>query len=108
MISPMAASLAHMREQGYECEIAEKWKRGVGGWVRSDLFGFGDILAIRGKDVVIVQTTSRANQNARIRKIQGNAWLPRCVTLGWTVVVHGWKKKKGIAQPFLTETIVLP
>jgi hypothetical protein len=41
-----------------------------------------------------VQTTSRANINARVKKIAECEHLPAILRAGWKIEVHGWGKLK--------------
>lgn len=90
--TPTQRSLKHMRDQGYLCEVTERWNQ----WakVRQDLFNFVDILCIKDGKTVAVQTTSYSNISARIKKIQGLDSYPIIKSAGWEIVVHGWKKDK--------------
>ena len=87
--SPMQRSLALMRERGYHCEIVE---HRLHDGTTKDLFGFGDILCVHKEegDVVIVQTTSRSNISARIKKIKESELLPVVRNAGFYIMVHGW------------------
>ena len=87
-VSPTQRSLALLREQGYLCEIVEHWNP----WakIRQDLFGLGDILAIRDGETLLVQTTSRSNMSARVKKISESEVLPVILRAGWKIQVHGW------------------
>lgn len=91
-VSPTQRSLKYLREQGYHCEVVEKWAFGR----RHDLWGFCDILAIREGEVVAVQVTSRGNVNARVRKItvECEATLAVVRKAGIRIVVQGWGKLK--------------
>ena len=91
-VSPTQRSLALLREQGYLCEVVERWNP----WakVRQDLFGIGDILAIKDEETLLVQTTSRSNLNARVKKISESEMLPTILDAKWRVVVHGWGELK--------------
>lgn len=88
--SPTQRSLEHLREQGYHCEIVEKWNP----WrkVRQDLWGWCDILAIRRDEVLAVQVTS-AGVAARIKKIQESDTVAKVREAGIRVEVHGWTKR---------------
>jgi hypothetical protein len=91
-LSPTARSLKWLRENGYKCEVVERFAFGK----RHDLFGFGDIFAIREAEVLIVQTTSRGNVSARVKKItvECEENLGHVRKAGIRVVVHGWGKLK--------------
>lgn len=96
-MTPTARSLKLLREQGHHAEVVEKWNAHTK--QRKDLFGFGDILAIKNDGepgVVIVQTTSSGNMAARIDKIKAEplaqAWLRSSPHN--RIEVHGWGKYK--------------
>lgn len=63
---------------------------------RKDLWGFGDILAAKGNETVIIQVTSGSNVPARIQKIltepinyMASFWLE---SPNRRIEVHGWRK----------------
>jgi len=91
-VSPTQRSLALLRERGYLCQIVEHWNP----WarIRQDLFSIGDILCLRDEETLLVQTTSRANINARVKKISECEHLPAILRAGWKIEVHGWGKLK--------------
>jgi hypothetical protein len=90
--SPAQRSLAQLRKQGYLAAVVERWNAFAG--VRQDLFGFADILCVRGSETLAVQTTTAKNVPARLKKLREipavGFWL-----LGGTrrLVVHGWAKR---------------
>ena len=88
--SPTSRTLEVLREQGYTVAIVEKWNPHAR--IRQDLFGFIDILAIKGKEVLAVQTTTTTNMNARIKKIANHENIGAVRDVGWTVHVHGWSQ----------------
>jgi hypothetical protein len=90
-MTPMRRTLALLRDRGYLCAIVEK-RNHIG--ITQDLFGFGDVLALRKGEVLLVQTTSGANAAARVAKIVDSALYPRVVESGIVVHVHGWRKLK--------------
>lgn len=74
--------------------VVEKWNAYTK--QRQDLWGFGDILAIRGNETLIVQTTSGVNVSKRIQKIGSHPcnviaefWLESPTR---RIEVHGWRK----------------
>ena len=91
-MSPTQRSLKWLRDNGYHCAVVEKFAFGK----RHDLFGFGDILAIRENEVLIVQVTSRGNVSARVKKItiECEETLALVRKAGIRVVVQGWGKLK--------------
>jgi carbonic anhydrase len=58
--------------------------------IRQDLFGFGDILAVKDGETLVVQTTSAGNASARVKKILALPSYRIVKAAGWRVVVHGW------------------
>ena len=69
-------------------------------FIKRDLFGFGDVLAIRGDELLIVQVTvNMSNLHARLRKMQ---MLPSVAywlqSPNRRIEVHGWRKMGGIGR----------
>lgn len=90
-MSPMRRSLALLRDRGYLCAIVEK-RNHIG--ITQDLYGFGDVLALRKDEVLLVQTTTGSNAAARVAKIVELETYPRVLESGIKVHVHGWRKLK--------------
>jgi len=87
--SPTQRSLAYLREQGYHCEVVEKWNSFTK--QRKDLWGWCDILAIRKGEVLAVQVTASAVSD-RIKKIMDSDTLALVRDAGIRIHVHGWRK----------------
>ena len=85
--TPMQRSAGLLLEQGYAVEITEI--AGRGNFLR-DLFGFVDLVGIRGAQTLAVQTTTAHNAPARLHKIEASPWLDKLRGAGWRLVVHGW------------------
>lgn len=60
-----------------------------------DMFGFGDILALRKGERLLVQTTSYGNVSARVKKITEHQNLGIVRDADFRIVVHGWRLKNG-------------
>jgi hypothetical protein len=86
--SPTQLSLKKLREEGYTCWITEHWNN----WskTRQDLFGFIDIIALKGKETLAVQTTTATNMSARVKKIADHENVGAVRDAGWGIHVHGW------------------
>lgn len=91
--SPTRLSLRHLRADGWTVQIVEQWNPHAG--IRQDLFGCIDLLALRGAEVLAVQTTSRGEISRRCRKIATAEHLPAMRAAGWTIHVHGWDQPGG-------------
>jgi len=89
-VTPTQLTLRALRADGWQAEVVEKWVPGAN--VRRDLFGFVDVLAVRGTETLAVQATSASNVSARVRKIADAPTLPAVREAGWGIVVHGWDK----------------
>ena len=87
--SPTQRSLEYLREQGYHCEVVEKWNA----WTkqRKDLWTWCDILAIRKGEVLAVQVTA-ADVSKRIKKIQESETVALVRDAGIRIEVHGHRK----------------
>jgi hypothetical protein len=86
--SPTQLSLAKLREEGYIVDVVERWIPGAN--IRKDLYGFIDIIALKGKETLVVQTTSASNLSARCKKIADHENVGAVREAGWTIHVHGW------------------
>lgn len=91
--TPTARSLAYLREQGWTAAVVEHWN--PHSQTRNDLFGFIDILAIRGDETLAIQTTTASNVAAHIHKIADNPYVAAVREAGWQIRVHGWEKRRG-------------
>lgn len=91
-MTPTQRSLKELRKAGWLVAVVEKWNPHVR--IRQDLFGFADLLAVKGDQVLLVQTTSTSNVAARLGKIRAEAkshvWL---AGQNRRIVVHGWAKR---------------
>lgn len=88
-MTPTQRSLIYLREQGYLCEVVEKWNSFTK--TRKDLWGWCDILAIREGEILAVQVTA-AGVSSRIKKIMESETLPIVRKAGVRIEVHGWRK----------------
>ena len=88
-MTPTQRSLVYLREQGYLCEVVEKWNSFTK--TRKDLWGWCDILAIREGEILAVQVTA-AGVSSRIKKIMESDTLPIVRKAGVRIEVHGWRK----------------
>jgi len=91
-MTPTQLSLKLLREQGYTVDITEHWN--PFSRTRRDLFNFCDIMALRDKEIVFVQTTTATNALARCKKIANSEAIGAVRKAGITVLVHGWFKNK--------------
>lgn len=92
MTSPTQKSLKFLREQGWTCQITERWNPFAK--VRQDLFGFVDILCIKDGMMLAVQTTSNDNASNRETKIKENPNYQTLKSTGCRIEIHGWRKLK--------------
>jgi len=92
-ISPAELTLRDLRNQGYRAQVVEKWNPHAR--VRQDLFGIIDVLAIGRNETIAVQSTTKHNLKARIKKIAESESIGDIREAGWTVLVHGWHQPKG-------------
>lgn len=90
MSSPTQRSLKHLRKLGYLAEVVEKTVPRV--FIRKDLYGFIDILAIREGEILGVQATSGSNVSSRVDKIANHDNIGAVRKAGIRIHVHGWRK----------------
>ncbi len=91
MPTPTTRSLKLLRDNGWT--LVEKVERPWNPHTRrtQDLFKFADIIAVRGSECLLVQTTSGSNMAARRTKIAASAqaafWL---LPPTRRIEIHGW------------------
>ena len=90
--SPTQLSLKKLKEDGYLVAITEHWNPFAR--IRQDLFGFIDLLAIKDGQVLAIQTTSKSNMNARVKKIGDSEHIGKIRKCNWQIEVWGWSKNK--------------
>ena len=92
--TPSARTKRYLEGLGYMVGTVERYNHVT--QRRHDLFGFIDLIAIRGDDILGLQVTSDSNMSARVKKIleecddAAKAWI----AAGGIIVVQGWGKKK--------------
>jgi hypothetical protein len=94
-MTPTARSLAFLRRSGYLAEVVERWLPIPGRNVRRDLWGFGDLIAVRQgiPGALIVQATTGSNVAARLTKARKLLPLATWLRCGNTFEVWGWEKR---------------
>jgi hypothetical protein len=90
MTTPTARSVEHLRAFGWTVGVVEQRIPHTN--ITRDLYGFIDLLAIRGGETMGVQVTSGSNVSARVRKIAESEHVAAVRSAGWTIVVHGWRR----------------
>jgi hypothetical protein len=90
MMTPTSRTLRLLRQSGYIAAVVERWIPKIDR--RSDLWHFGDILAVHPvrRDFLIVQTTSIGNISSRIAKSRAQPELGIWLHAGGRFEVHGW------------------
>lgn len=91
-MSPTERTLKALRADGWLAAVVEKWNPHAN--VRNDLFGFIDVLAVKGDVTLAVQATSRPNVAARLKKIADHENVGMVRDAGWQIEVWGWGKMK--------------
>lgn len=70
MTTPTRRTLVWLRDNNWTAAVVERWNSHTN--QRQDLFGFADIVAFRGPQVILIQATSGANTASRKAKILAN------------------------------------
>lgn len=91
-VSPTQNTIRILKDEGYLVAVVERWNPHAK--IRQDLFGFIDVLAVKADETLAVQTTTKANMSARIRKISESENVGFVRDAGWRIEVHGWYKVK--------------
>lgn len=88
--SPTQLTLEKLRADGYQAAIVEHWNSHAG--IRQDLFGFIDVVALKGGETLAIQATSAPNVSSRVTKIADSPLVGAVREAGWTIRVWGWAK----------------
>jgi hypothetical protein len=86
-------TLERLRADGYTAAVVERWNPHAG--IRQDLWGFVDVIGLRGTETLAVQATSAPNVSSRVTKIADSPLVGAVREAGWKIVVWGWAKKSG-------------
>ncbi len=89
-MTPTARTLAELRKRGYRCQVVEQTIPHT--FIKRDLFGMFDVLAIKGPETLAVQVTSGSNVSARAKKIAESEAIGDVRAAGWVLSIHGWRK----------------
>jgi hypothetical protein len=92
-LSPTARTLVWLRHAGFISGVVERWLPGVN--LRSDLWGFADVLAVhpRERTFLLVQATTIANMASRLAKSRTRPELAAWLRAGGQFEVHGWVQR---------------
>jgi hypothetical protein len=90
-LSNTVRSTKLLEAEGWTVDTVERWIPVVNR--RKDLFGFLDLIAVRGGETMGIQTTSASNVASRINKIMESEHLSKVRMANWRIEVHGWAKK---------------
>ena len=94
--SPQARAIQRLKADGWMVATVEHWNPFAR--IRQDLFGIGDLLAVRGSETALVQVTSRSNVHARAAKIAASEAAPRLRDAGWLIWIWGYGKTKTLGD----------
>lgn len=97
-MSPTERSLKYLRDQGYMCEVVEKFCGFGKIKFKKDLFGFIDIIGVKGFKTIGIQATGGFNLTSRLKKMQSDELKEKVLT--WVsspargLEIHDWRKRK--------------
>lgn len=96
--SPTQRTLMECKRNGWSACVSEKWvaiRNHPAGGVRRDLFGFIDVVALTGTEIIGIQATS-TGWSARVKKIVNECGTDAAEWLksGGRIQVWGWRKLK--------------
>ncbi len=90
-MTPLQRSLTKLRNEGWLCQKTEHWN--PFSRTRNDLWGFADLLCLRGKEILAVQATTTGNINKRVEKIKSSENYQIVKDAGIKIEVWGWAKR---------------
>src|SRR4029077_862581 len=92
VMSPLQRTQRLLRERGYFVAKTEHWNHYAK--IRQDLFGFIDTLAVNGKRLLTVQTTTGAHCAEVVKKVLS---LPVAAQLVYHVEIEVWSWSKQLS-----------
>lgn len=95
-MTPTQRTLELCRKHGWTCQVVERWNSFAR--CRVDLFGFIDLVAMNGVNIIGIQTTSGSSVSARMKKIKENPKSVEWLKSGGRLYVHGWRKLKSTGK----------
>jgi hypothetical protein len=93
MTKPTQRTIAELKQLGFVFQVVEHWNA----WARRrvDLFGIGDILAMReGIGLLLIQTTSGDNHAKRRTKAMAEPRLLTWLKCGGRFEIFSWAKRR--------------
>lgn len=92
-LQPSTLTIRYLNKHGWKADICERM---VGGRIRHDLYGFGDVQAFNDRCILIVQATSVAHVKDRTDKLlKIDAVTDWIVNPSREVSVWGWDYRDG-------------
>jgi hypothetical protein len=88
-LTPLSKNI--LEKEGYTVERVEHFN-----WFtkrRVDLLGVADLIALNGKEILLVQVTSRNHLSTRRKKAKESDKLKLWLKAGGKIIFHGWDKK---------------
>lgn len=92
MPSPTQRSLKMLRDQGFTCEITERFNPFTK--TRHDLFNFADLIAIRADHPPLLVQVTSSGWASRVKKVCALEAARTALQCGMLIQVHGWRKLK--------------
>lgn len=90
MVSPTGLTVKALESDGWTVDVVERTIPKT--FIKKDLFGFIDVLAVKDDVTIGIQATSDTNVSARVKKIADHQNIGAVRHAGWRVEVWGWKK----------------
>ena len=90
-MTPTARSLAELRKRGVVAQVVEQTIPKM--FIKRDVFGVIDIIAMGGGHIVGIQATSGSNHAARVAKILEEPRARQWIENGGRLQVWSWSKR---------------
>jgi hypothetical protein len=105
LASPTQRTLEVLRGRGYLAAVVEHWNPHA--FIRQDLFGIFDVLAVGHGHTLAVQACATGDIQRRRRKLEASEALDVCKYAGWLVEVWGWTKYAKLVERKLWRPTVI-
>lgn len=97
-ISPTQRTLKYFRDEGYHCDIVERFIRNPvhpAGGFRRDYMHFGDILAFNNNETIMIQSCGQS-YSKHLKDLLANPNIPLWLAGPRKLILIGWRKVKKV------------
>ena len=101
MSSNLSRTLKVMRDEGYTCDVVERFIHQIR--IRKDAFGFIDMIALKPNEIIAVQVCSYSSHGTHRKKLLALENTKLWLQAGGKIQIRSWRKIKNKWQERIQE-----